>query len=292
MENILITGGTGFVGRNLIEELIKNHPKSKIIILARNETAIQKVLTKFNYPNLTYIVGDIRDKKIVKRAVEGIDVIFHLAAMKHINFCEANPNEAITINVDATRNLVEEFKGKAFIFLSSDKAVNSSSCYGASKLLAEYLVIDRARFNKKCRYNVLRSGNIFGSDGSVIEIWKSQIENSNEIKITDSHMTRFFIPVDELILLLIKLKDDSQSGKIFVPHMKSIQMGKLANMLIDVYGNDETGMQTIGNRGGEKIHEEAYTNYEDVVSSIESSSSENAEQITSKEVKEWLTNLY
>jgi len=291
MKSILITGGGGFLGKHLIRRLLVKYQDIEVRAFSRSENEIQEVIVQSNSKRLMPIIGDIRDDSSVKYAIKDVDTVVHLAAMKHIDFCEMYPLEAIATNVAGTKNLLDSFDGTTFIGMSTDKAVEATTCYGATKLLLEKLVLDQASKEKTKRHMVVRSGNIFGSSGSVIERWKEQISKRNEISITNPDMTRFFITVAELVDFIIEVMEKGENGKVYVPYQKSILLADLVKAIIELYGNEATGLDIIGGRAGEKEHELLFTGAEGIVTSLDSNSSRDAVRLSLGEIKDWLTEL-
>jgi FlaA1/EpsC-like NDP-sugar epimerase len=235
------------------------------------------------------IIGDIREIEALKYAIKGVDTVIHLAAMKHIDFCELYPSEAIAINTIAVMNLLKLFAGDTFIGMSTDKAIEATGCYGATKLLLEKLIVEQSRKDANRRYMVVRSGNIFGSSGSVIEKWRHQIKQSNKITVTSLEMTRFFINVKALVDFIIEIIERGESGKIYVPFQKVATLEDLAKAIIELYGNKKTRLEITGLREGEKVHEKLFSSFEtNVVSNLKSASSQTGERLSIEEIKDWL----
>jgi len=291
MKKILVTGGSGFLGRHLIQRLLKEYKSIEVKSISRNENEIRRMLEKCGYDRLTPVIGDIRDLNAIKYAVKGVDTVVHLAAMKHIDFCEKYPYEAITMNIIGTKNILEQFAGDAFVAMSTDKAVQASSCYGATKLLMEKMILDYAKKKEGKRHMIIRSGNIFGSSGSVIERWREQIKQKNEIIVTNPDMTRFFINVESLVDFIIEVLEKGENGNIYIPYQKAIRIGDLAEEFISLYGNKATKIKIIGLREGEKMHELLFTDGEDVVSFLESKWSQDAQRLSREEIRSWLKAL-
>ena len=288
MKVILVTGGSGFLGRHLIQRLLDKYPDSEVRTISRSENAIQRLRIECSSERLIPIVGDIRDIDSLKYAIRDADTVVHLAAMKHIDLCETHAVEAITINVIGTKNLLDLFNGTTFIGMSTDKSVEATTCYGATKLLLEKMILERAKKEEDRRYIVIRAGNIFGSSGSVIEKWQREINKRNEINITNSEMTRFFINVKNLVDFMIEILEDGKSGNIYIPYQKTIMLSDLAKATINLYGNETTKLKRSGARAGEKLHELLFTEGERVLSSLESSNSLNSPRLSSEEIREWL----
>ena len=285
-ERILITGGCGFLGRYLIKGLLEKYRNIEIITLSRNENNVMKTITLCNDERLRPIIGDIKDIDSVKYALKDVDTVMHLAAMKHIDLCEANPSEAININVNGTKNLLDNFKGKKFIAMSTDKAVEPLGCYGATKLLMEKLVLERARSDSSRKYSIVRSGNIFGSSGSVIEKWQQQIKNNNNrITITDPEMTRFFTNVDSLVRFMIGVFENSESEKIYIPYQKVIKLKDLACCVIDLFGDANTKIEVMGLRKGERPDEKLFFEGEKVVTNLNVGYSRDADMMSLEDIK-------
>jgi FlaA1/EpsC-like NDP-sugar epimerase len=290
MDKILITGGAGFLGRHLIKVLLDKYSDVEIRAISRHENEmVEMIVACNNSSRLKPIIGDIREVDTVKYALTNIDTVIHLAAMKHIDFCEMYPSEAISVNIIATMNLLKLFTGNTFIGMSTDKAVEATGCYGATKLLLERLVLEQARKRPDCRYMVVRSGNIFGSSGSVIQRWKQQIKQSNKVTVTNLEMTRFYINVNTLVDFIIKVIERGESGKIYIPFQKVAGLGDLAKAMIELYGNAKTKKEVTGLREGEKMHERLFSPpLKDVVTDLKAECSEHGENLSIDEIKDWL----
>lgn len=270
-KKILITGGTGSVGQQILHEVLKYEPKV-VRILDINETKEFELQEKYrDYDNIRYLLGDVRDKERLYRAIEDIDIVFHTAALKHVFSCEYNPFEAIKTNVIGTQNLIDVCiaeEVKKVIFTSSDKAVNPTSVMGATKLLAERLIISANYYKGGGRETVfsnVRFGNVLGSRGSVIPLFKRQIANGGVVTITNKEMTRFIMPMQDAINLLFKATEIANGGEIFIFKMEAIKIIDLAEVMIEelapIYGYspNEIKMEVIGTKPGEKLYEELMT---------------------------------
>ena len=289
MDKVLITGGGGFLGRYLIKGLLNKYSDIEVRALSRHEHDMTETIVYCDSERLKPIIGDIREIDTLKYAMRGVDTVIHLAAMKHVNFCELYPSEAIAINTIAVMNLLKLFAGDTFIGMSTDKAIEATGCYGATKLLLEKLILEQSRKDADRRYIVVRSGNIFGSSGSVIEKWKHQIKQSNKITATSLEMTRFFINVNTLADFIIEIIEQGESGKIYVPFQKVATLEDLAKAVIELYGNKKTRMEITGLREGEKVHEKLFSPFEtNVVSNLKSVSSQTGERLSIEEIKDWL----
>jgi FlaA1/EpsC-like NDP-sugar epimerase len=205
------------------------------------------------------IIGDIRDIDTVNYAVQGADTVIHLAALKHIDLCELYPQEAVDINVHGTENLLSTFAGDTFVGMSTDKAAEATNCYGATKLIMEKLILDKARQQPNKCYLIVRSGNLFGSTGSVITKWKQQIKQCNRIDITNPAMTRFFIDANSVADFILSVIENGQTGSVNIPYQKALCLSDLAAEVVSLWGNKATAIRTIPPRAGEKTHESLFS---------------------------------
>ena len=261
MKKVLITGGSGFVGRSVIRKLLEHYPDVEVFSFSRSEGVISTLLTECPDKRLKIVIGDIRDPQAVHLAMKDKDTVLHLAAMKRVDLCEEECREAATINVIGTMNLLDAFRGKTFIQMSTDKAVEPSNCYGATKLVAERMLLERARkATSGARFMIIRSGNIMGSTGSVMDIWKNQIEKSNEITVTNPDMMRFYTTVEGVVALYIAVLERGENGKVyFTPSGEPLILRDLIAKAIKQYGNDKTQVKSIGLRPGERMAEKMRT---------------------------------
>ena len=253
---ILITGGTGSWGQTLTQMLLEKYNVKEIIIFSRGE--LQQVLMqrKFKNEKLKFVIGDIRDYESIKFATKKVDYIFHLAALKHVPICEDHPQEAIKTNINGTTNIVNasiENNVKKVIDVSTDKAVEPINSYGMTKAVGEKLIIQGNELSDYTKFVCIRGGNVMGSNGSVIPFFVEQIKTGGPITITDLRMTRFFLTLEEAILLLFKAAEDSIGGETFVMNMPACYIKDVAEVLMDEYGTVD--VLEIGGRPGEKIDE-------------------------------------
>ncbi len=256
MKRILVTGGSGFVGRHLLKELLRRYPHVEVTSLSRSEGGISKLQCEVSSPALRLSVGDIRDETFVRGALKGKDTVIHLAAMKRVDLCEEECEEGATINVLGTLNMLRAFEGETFILMSTDKAVEPCNCYGATKLVCERLVKQRASKSKGPRFMVIRSGNILGSTGSVMDIWVNQIREFNEITVTHPDMRRFYTSVDGVVKLYMAVLERGENGKVyFTPHGDAVLLKDLIGEALQKYGNGSTRVRLIGLRMGERMEE-------------------------------------
>lgn len=259
-KTILIDGGSGSWGNELTEQLMTKFPK-KIIIFSRGELAQVNMSRRFSGINIIeYIIGDIRDADAVDRLFsrENIDYVFHLAALKHVPVCENQPQEAIKTNINGTINLINaaiKYKVKKFIDVSTDKAVSPTNLYGMTKSVGERLTIQANNLTDDTDFVCIRGGNVLGSNGSVVPYFIDQIKKFNKVTITDRRMTRYFLTLSEAIGLLFQAVENSVGGETYVMNMPSFLISDLASALVNHYGNENTKIEEIGIREGEKLHE-------------------------------------
>jgi|GEM_PF-328945 FlaA1/EpsC-like NDP-sugar epimerase len=261
MKKVLVTGGSGFVGRKLICELLNRYPDIEITSMSRSEGVISKLLTECPDKRLKISMTDIRDTEAVKQVLRDKDTVFHLAAMKRVDLSEVECRLAVTINVVGTMNILDAFHGKTFILMSTDKSVEPVNCYGGTKLVAERMVMERAmKAGDGERFMIIRSGNIVGSTGSVIDIWKKQIEQYNEITVTDLEMVRYYTSVEGVVKLYFAMIERGENGKIYYTPTGEPQVLKdVVDTVIKLYGNKETKVKCIGLRDGERMYEKMCT---------------------------------
>jgi len=272
-KKILVTGGTGSIGRKIIYELLKYNPQViRVFDIDETRESVMQDNLK-GHPNIRFLLGDIRDKDRLFRAVEDIDIVFHTASFKHVFSCEYNPFETVKTNVIGTQNLIDAAineEVEKFVFTSSDKAVNPTNVMGATKLLAERLVT-AANYYKGPRKTVffsVRFGNVLGSRGSVIRLFKKQIQKGGPVTITDPSMTRFVMSLSQAINLLFKSTTIAQGGEIFIFKMSALRIIDLAQIMIEElcpvhgYKTDEIKLKIIGKKPGEKLYEELMTQSE------------------------------
>lgn len=267
MNKVLVTGGSGFVGRSLIKELLTRYPDIEVTSLSRSEGVISKLLTECADKRLSIAIADLRDTQAINQALRHKDTVIHLAAMKRVDLCESECHEAATINVVGTMNVLDAFQGKTFILMSTDKAVEPCNCYGATKLVAERMVLERAKKELNGnRFMIIRSGNIMGSTGSVLDTWKDQIEHSNEITVTNLDMMRFYTTIAGVVRLYVAVLEHGENGKLyFTPQGEPVVLRDLVAQALKLYGNEKTTIKYVGLRPGERMVEKMRTPDEDNV---------------------------
>lgn len=272
-KKILVIGGTGTIGSALVKRLMAEEP-SVIRIFSRDEYKQYEMEIEIGKKdNIRFLLGDVRDLERLKRAMEGIDIVFHVAALKQVPACEYNPFEAVKTNVLGTQNVIDAAiycNVKNVIFTSTDKTISPTNTYGATKLLAERLIstADYYKGDKGICFSAVRFGNVMGSRGSVIPLFKKQILEKREITITDGNMSRFMMSVDEAVELLLKAASYSRGGETFVLKMPVVKLQDLAEVVVSdvcsayAISEREIKFRQIGLRPGEKIYEELMTEEE------------------------------
>ncbi|WP_438348475.1 SDR family NAD(P)-dependent oxidoreductase [Paenibacillus sp. FA6] len=262
---ILITGGTGSWGQALVQRLLELDPK-EIRIFSRNESLQVEMQQAFHHnPKLTFIIGDIRDKYELMQACHQVDYIYHLAALKHVPICEQQPDSAMKTNVLGTQHVIHAaitHGVKKVIYVSTDKATHPSSTYGMTKALGEKLVVHANLRESKTKFVSVRSGNVLGSTGSVIPIFKQRIENGLDISLTDSRMTRFFLTIGDAITLLLKATEESIGGEVYVTKMPACSIKDMAEVLIEDLATTAIQINETGIRPGESLNEALISEFE------------------------------
>ena len=267
-KNILVTGGTGSIGSEIVRKVLQYEPEA-VRALSNDENGLFTLQQELEqaYPNLRLLAGDVRDKERLKMAVEGIDFIFHAAALKHVPLCEYNPFEAVKTNVLGTQNLIEAAMNnevQKLLTISTDKAVNPVNVMGATKLLVERLTISANYYKGKrtTAFSCVRFGNVLASSGSAVPLFREQIKKGGPITITDPDMTRFVMSMSEAVNLLLKAAEMAQGGEVFIFKMSALRIMDLAEVMIEElashYGYNPTDIriEIVGRRAGEKLSEE------------------------------------
>ncbi len=253
--SILVTGGTGSFGNKFIEILLNEYKPKKITILSRDELKQHEMRTRgFDQSNLRYFIGDVRDVDRLRRAFMDIDIVVHAAALKQVPACEYNPIEAIATNINGARNVIDaaiDLGVSKTLALSTDKATAPLNLYGATKLVAEKLFVqaNAYRGGRDIRFSTVRYGNVVGSRGSVVPLFREQ-RQSGTITITDKRMTRFWITLEQGARFVISCLEQMQGGEVFVPKLPSVNIMELARVMAP-----ECSHEVIGIRPGEKVHE-------------------------------------
>lgn len=271
-KRILVTGGVGSIGRELVKKLL-NYDPFIIRVFDNNETGLFDLENELNSNKIRPLVGDIRDKERLLMAFDGVDIVFHASALKHVPLCESNPFDAVKTNVIGTQNVLDAALSREVekvINISTDKAVSPTNVMGATKLLAERLTISANyyRGEKRTVFSSVRFGNVLNSRGSVIPLFKSQIQKGGPVTVTDNGMTRFFMDIPSAVELIINAGRLSQGREIFILKMPAMRISDLADVMIDEYAPmfgyspDDIQIKIIGKRGGEKLYEELMTKEE------------------------------
>ena len=249
-KTILVTGGAGSIGSELVKKLLE-YPIQSVRVLDIDEYALAKLNKKLNDSRLRILLGSVLDQKRIDMAGDGIDIIFHLAAIKNIEISEFNPIETIDTNVNGTVNMIQMLikkKPKKFINISTDKAVDASTLYGNTKQLGERLTSWAGVHIKETKSATVRFGNVIESRGNVFEIWNEEIKKMKPLSITDVTMMRYFIHIDEVIDFILNVLLKVKSGEIFIPKMENFNIKKLADKI-------SKSQKIIGLRQGEKLEE-------------------------------------
>jgi len=263
-KTILITGGTGSFGQKCTEIILQKYEPKKLIIFSRDEfkqSEMQKCFNDKEYPCMRYFIGDIRDEKRLHRAFSGVDYIIHAAALKQVPSAEYNPSEAIQTNVIGAMNIIDaaiDCKVKKVLSLSTDKAVNPTNLYGATKLCMEKLMISGNSYSTPGNtiFSAVRYGNVVGSRGSVIPLFNN-LKTTKELPITHLDMTRFWITLEQSVNFILDKLEVMEGGEIFVPKIPVAKITDIAEAICP-----DCKFKVIGIRSGEKIHETLISSHE------------------------------
>jgi UDP-N-acetylglucosamine 4,6-dehydratase len=254
-QTVLVTGGTGSFGKKFVEIMLRDFRPQKLIVFSRDELK-QHQMRALGYEgdNVRFFIGDVRDRERLQRAMHGVDVVVHAAALKQVPACEYNPMEAVKTNIFGTSNVVEaalDAGVRKVLALSTDKAVNPVNLYGATKLAAEKLTVQSNNYasGSSTRYACVRYGNVVGSRGSVVPVFLKQRE-SGRLTITDERMTRFWLSLEEGVRFVIACVEGMHGGEVFVPKIPSMKVVDLARAIAP-----KAQLEFVGIRPGEKLHE-------------------------------------
>jgi UDP-N-acetylglucosamine 4,6-dehydratase len=253
---VMVTGGTGSFGKKFIEVMLQEYHPAKLIVFSRDELKQHEMRVHgFDHPSLRYFIGDVRDLERLRRAMHGVDIVIHAAALKQVPACEYNPMEAIKTNILGSSNVIEaalDMGVKKVLALSTDKAVNPVNLYGTTKLAAEKLFVQSNAYaaGTATRYSCVRYGNVVGSRGSVIPIFIQQRNHNGRVTITDERMTRFWLTLEQGVRFVIRCTEQMLGGEVFVPKIPSTRIMDLAKVIAP-----ESDVEVIGIRPGEKLHE-------------------------------------
>jgi len=255
---VLITGGTGSLGKALTKKLLKTDVKN-IRIFSRDEWKQVNMESEISDDRVRYLIGDVREKDRLLRALENVDIVIHAAALKQVPVAEYNPFEAVKTNVYGTQNLVEACldKGvKIAVAVGTDKAVSPLNTYGATKLLMEreFISANFSRGTRKTKFLCVRYGNVLGSRGSVAPIFVNQVTSKKNITITDPTMTRFNITMNQALDLIMYAIKYGNGGEVFIPKLKAYKLADMKDAIINIM-NVKPKVEKISVRPGEKFHE-------------------------------------
>lgn len=258
-KKILITGGTGSLGKALTQKILESGVDT-IRIFSRDEWKQTQMYNELNGDTrIRFLIGDVRDKERLTRALEDIDIVFHTAALKQVPVVEYNPFEAVKTNVYGAQNLIEGCliqNVETAIAIGSDKAVAPLNTYGATKMLMERLFVSANYYKGKHRtkFFAVRYGNVLGSRGSIVPVFLDQIKTANKITITDPEMTRFNITMREALDLIMRSLQKGTGGEVFVPKLRAYKVGDMKDAIIELT-NSNCKVEKISVRPGEKYHE-------------------------------------
>ena len=260
-KSILITGGTGSFGRKFVETVFKKFKPKKVIIYSRDEQKHFQLQKKWKFKNIRFFIGDVRDLNRLSHAMDGVDIVIHAAALKHVPMAEYNPFEAVKTNILGAQNIIEtcmKNNVKKVIALSTDKASSPINLYGATKLTSDKLFVAANYYKgrKNIKFSVARYGNVAGSRGSVIPFFLNH-KNKGFLPITDKRMTRFTITLDQSVEFVFFCLKKMWGGEVFVPKIPSYKIIDLAKAV-----SPKCRIKFIGIRPGEKIHEEMISSSE------------------------------
>lgn len=267
-KRILVTGACGTIGRELVHQLLIRYKIEELVALDNNESDLFFLEQQFaDHPEASFFLADVRDRNKLTNKMQGIDIVFHAAAFKHVIFCERSPFEAVQTNIIGVQNIIAaaiDQKVERVIFTSSDKAVNPTNVMGTSKLMGERLMT-AANSNLKGAgpiFSSTRFGNVLGSRGSVIPIFREQIKNGGPVTLTDPSMTRFIMSIADAVRLVIDSASLACGGEVFITKMKAISIEGLARVMIGklapTFGHrpEDIELKLIGVKPGEKMYEE------------------------------------
>ena len=257
---VLITGGAGTFGKAFAARCLADHAR-RVVIFSRGELLqAQTAAALGDDPRLRYFLGDVASARRLSWAMRGVDFVVHAAAMKRIEACEADPFEAIKTNVLGTEHVAEEAilaKVERAVFLSTDKAPSAHTLYGATKFCAERLWLAASTYvgNGPTRFAVTRYGNVLGSRGSVLDIWRKQFAEGKPLTITDARATRFWMTIEQAVDLVVQALTDMRGGETFVPVIGSAPILDLARAVVEANGTYAPGHIETGLKPGERLHE-------------------------------------
>ncbi|MFH1585100.1 MAG: UDP-N-acetylglucosamine 4,6-dehydratase (inverting) [Patescibacteria group bacterium] len=259
-KTILITGGCGSFGQKFAQVVLRDHSPQSLRVYDHDEFGLVEMERAMPDSRIRFLLGDVRDKERLSRAMNGVEIVVHAAALKHVPVCEYNPIEAAKTNIDGAKNVIDAALDNAVdrvMAVSTDKAVYPVNLYGATKMVAEKLFtqgnVYRGGQGRTTKFSCARYGNVIGSNGSVIPLFVEQ-RKSGEITLTDERMTRFWIDLEEGVQFVIRSIEQMEGGEIFVPRLPSMKMVDLVEVIAP-----GASRRIIGIRPGEKLHEALIT---------------------------------
>ncbi len=258
-KTVLLTGGTGSFGHAFVEYVLERWPTATVRVYSRDELKQFEMANRFNSDQLRFFIGDVRNRSRLLRAMQGADYVVHAAAMKHVGACEYNPFEAVQTNVLGGQHVVDcaiDAGVSRVVALSTDKAVNPANLYGATKLCAEKIITQGNNYaaQTETRLSCVRYGNVVGSRGSVVPLFRRLVAEGRPLTVTDRRMTRFWITLADAVELVMYAFDNMRGGEVFVPRLPSMRITDLAEAMAP-----GTDVEYVGIRPGEKLHEQLIT---------------------------------
>lgn len=267
-KSVLVTGGTGTIGSEIVRQVLRDDP-AVVRVLSRDETKQAHLRVELaGDSRARFLIGDIRDLDRLRCALEGIDVVFHAAALKHVPACEYNPFEAVQTNVVGTQNLIQACRDNSvrqLVFISTDKAVNPVNTMGATKLVAENLIRASQEWNPQTTMSVVRFGNVLGSRGSLLPIVEAQAREQRRVTLTSRRMTRFMMTIEEAVRLVLEAAVRAEGGELSILKMPALLVSDLIEVFVEEltqrngWAPGSVRIVETGVRPGEKIHEELVT---------------------------------
>lgn len=254
-----IIGGTGTLGQALARELLESG--ARVAVFSRCELKQKEMAGHFkNDPNLSFWLGDIRDRQSLGRFLsrQDFDVVYHVAALKHVDVLEQNPEESVYTNILGTVNVADAVEAVGVplcVFSSTDKAVDPINVYGMSKGIAERILFRRNELQQSTRFAVYRWGNVIASRGSAIPQFSEAIRSGAPVKVTDPEMTRFWITIEQAVKFMLATQNEASTSRAMIPPMKSATVRDVLGALVAIHNASGYQVVRIGNRGGEKAHE-------------------------------------